>query len=1683
MARKPSVCEWEVSSLPHAAALEGLSYLHGCSILHLDVKPENLLMTSSDQLRLCDFGNAQRLAPEGAQYCKYGTPEFVGPEIVSQSPVSIVTDVWPVGVIAYLWPDGDLPFVGENDKTTLLNIRNYNVAFEESMFLGLTREAKGFLIKVLVNDRLETHAEQTLEHLGLRTLAKGKSISTDHLKLFICRRKCAPPDQLQRQPGAESHPELLEDTSSHLSIAVPRHLKDSPALSSSSDSEELDELPLLPMPRQVEFSGSRVSSTRSPRRTTPWARPRGRWRRRPPWSGRRRARGEAEGRQPAEEAPGGGGPGSSDEDSAEARPRPAGPGKALKKGPSLESPEGGRPAGRRGGLQRGSSADSALLLGLPAEDGAGPAGQGPPTALRKAASMELPRRSPSPGGAPRRQAEEEGGQRLLRGSPVEPKVSGLRGPLLETLEKKVPRPPGQQSSRPRGPGWCGRPPARRPRSTRPRAAPAAEERLPSARGTWSRPAAQGVPLALRPDRVPAPDPRESSSKPPIPELPEAPLSRGGCRRTLPDPEPAWQLWARSPPPRSLKKSPPAHGRQLPEPPRSPCRRPPSLERPCRSPRALDSRPPSPPPMHKSFSPSSCRSARAACPARASPRGPPRPRCGGARGGGARGGALQQRPGHRGHRLGGSLRGQVQAGPGVFAQPRPEAPHQAHAEGRPLASPLVREEGMYRPGPAGAPLELSKGPAQRARSVQDLREPEEASFIRRMSQRLWRTPPMERKKPEEEESGREPPSRGRVSLEPGSGQLQGQAGLGEPEIGARQERGVGRSPPAGHPASRPSWPCGGRSAPPWSASPSACAAPRTQGAGRGAPGSGARCWPCCGGPTRRGEPAQGGDPAEPAGGAVCPGASAESFQSESSTQEVGSQRGPETLPVGPLGPVPRQEDKVASQPNIPASLLQEDGTIVGRQYLRHESDFSPVFHIKLKDQVLLEGDPATLFCLPAASPSPKILWMKDKQSLVSDAAVNIVSCKDGRQLLTIPKTCKKDAGLYECTAANALGTATSSCTLAVARLPGKPGTPEIPQKYKNTVLVLWKPADSCAPCTYTLECKLNGEREWKTIGSGIADCYFNVTELPARSTARFRVACSNKAGQGPYSNPSETVAIETDDPSAAHSAPAARKDAAAPERAASSRSPQTAPPQPAPQTAGAPPPTPPRKHKGVVHMPGRAPQPAVPRAVSAAVQPPPRAEADAAPLGPLCPPAAPASSPAPAAPPAMAVSGSPELGLTPSRTAPPPPLAAHTTSQAVRGSPAPPAQPPARLAPIPPASVPPVSPSPKTAPMYMVTSFVSMPAVTPPMEAPSPLLNEAAATRSLVQSAAPSREPGGPPSRLSPTGQGAPGAKEGTTLRQGVPQKPYTFLEEKARGRFGVIRECKENATGKHFMAKIIPYEAEKKQSVLQEYEILKGLHHERVMALHEAYITPRYLVLIAENCAGKEILYSLIDRFRFSEDDVAGYVLQLLQGLQYLHGRRVLHLDLKPDNVLVAHGNAVKIVDFGSAQSYDPRGLRRLGRRVGTLECMSPEMVKGDPVGSAADIWGVGVLTFIMLSGRSPFFELDPIETENRILAGRFDAFKLYPNVSQSAALFIRKLLCIYPWSRPTVQDCFANPWLQDAYLMKLRRQTLTFTTNRLKEFLVEHQRRRGEAATKHKVLLRSYHGSGGQPPPGPVTQ
>ncbi|XP_069588875.1 striated muscle preferentially expressed protein kinase isoform X1 [Ranitomeya imitator] len=2129
--RKSTVSESEIRSFVRQI-LEGLDYLHHKNILHLDIKPENILMADmiSDQIRICDFGNAQELNIGEAQYCKYGTPEFVAPEIVNQMPISPVSDIWPVGVLTYLCLTGVSPFVGENDYTTLMNIRGYTVAFEEKMFADLTREARGFLIKVLSNEKLRLNAEESLEHPWFKTLSKGKNISTDHIKLFQSRRKWQRSlISFKSNMVMRSIPELLQDTSNHLSIAVPRHPKESTSLSSSSDSDDLEELPYVPMPLQVQFSGSRMSlneiptdeeqSSQSPEDASTLelvereeeaddrkiAEPEIQNReiteslsKRPKGSLTRKKSSEAEAGS------------SSDDEASESHKKKEPLRKPLKKGSSLESSEipDELVVARRGELRRGSSADSALLLNVSTDDGE--ERDTLDRGMTKAASMELPTRNRSP--LRRRKlgsADEEYAQRLdlmrqrlLRGSSADNKLSGLRGPLMETLsfDKKraeqmsphsprsehtqsSPIPtikltraasseaaPGRDSSEERvlrktssfshgdteplvlhrrsgapleiplaqleaqrlkeSPSlsaltdqsrFDSRPQTPReipPKSLTPdpttddsaletqngkvdedksqtlkhkldkssnenleiilpKATPLVEDTIPKkqtpsiqmeqptikppenetesiksdvpvqpispkpeestikpvedsspAQDTDEKPSLTQTkgptpvissvssiqkndtlttvhsPLpsqsnvksqlprssivstpAPSPTIVPSPLPSSGTGQTSTSSLPSAPtmprpvsvsstLPRSGIipsfspskavsSSTLPRSQGAPSLTSSSRVAQSTSSSPAVSTSSLPRPGGVPSLSPTYITKTASVPTSLSM------PRQESTQmaiktpdpqlPSADVSALKLQPANA-PTPKPSPYAEMMQ-------TLQfssseeesqvqtkkiegpQKMSPSKEKLSSSVATNLDpkvtkdetAQPPGFSKleepPKAPSTEDVHyisnidseevfeakfkrnressltrglkmltrtwSEEKNLsATHATREEEMYRPSPVGVPLEFlvpaALGLDDRSRSMQDLSNAErDPSFMRRLSQRFRKSPTTERKQtPSEDIDGTSSLGR-RLSWTLGRGSskerkdnesLKSDNGSIE-TISVDKEQKSSESPvlamrrKIGNTMERLSSKLRSQSEErrevestdrnedrPERRTPLMSLLRRSNSEGEN---------------LRKLEIPQ-NQLASQSGSSR----SKESVNSGLSIKSEMVEKDDRRSRWDRWGLSRSKKDKMTSQPCIPASLMSEDGNIVGRQYIRNESDFPPVFHIKLKDIVILEGDSVSLSCLPAGSPAPRILWKKDKVVIESRGQVNIKSNPDGRQVLTVTRAGLREAGLYECVAANALGNATSSCSLAVARIPQAPGTPEIPQKYRDTVLVLWKSFEHSCPCTYILERQVNGQGEWKTISSGIKDCYFNVTELPPGSV-RFRVACVNKAGQGPYSDISKSVIIEGDDqkpsPGLAHLAqksrpsvptvstfgPVSPRVTSAPSAVTTSKLPPsvgspltvtspptnapvpTAPIQPA--SKGAPPPTPPRRHRGLPTPPtlhrilpqstakvepqgifsnklqSPEPFPAMPvtshvstvtvsvtpgQAISQLRVPP------APPVQQVKPPPEPAAKTVPVKP-VQEMKSPTELPKTPSVTYvapvkpfPIPQVAKSPMAEEPKSSPVsadskgpPPVAPKPMVAtpsvpimlhippfkssalpsplsptssskpsfPSPPTS-PVYKPSTPTSPTYMVTSFISMP---PPPSSPTketPLPQAAAPvaqtvpTRILVNSVTPGKD-----GRFTPGGRATPSGRE-SALRQGVPQKPYTFLDEKARGRFGVIRECKENATGKHFMAKIIPYEHENKQSVLQEYEVLKCLHHQRILSLHEAYITPRYLVLISEQCAGREILYCLVERFRYSEDDVVNYIVQILQGLDYLHEQKILHLDIKPENIMVSYMNTVKIIDFGSAQIFTPLVLRQLGKRVGTLEYMSPEVIRGDPVGAAADVWGLGVLTYIMLSGRSPFFELDPAETENKIQSGRFDIFKLYSNVSQSGSLFIRKLLSIYPWSRPSLQECFSNAWLQDAYLMKLRRQTLTFTTNRLKEFLVEQQRRRSDSATKHKVLLRSYHGA---QPAAPVTQ
>uniref|UniRef100_A0A1A8ETI8 non-specific serine/threonine protein kinase n=1 Tax=Nothobranchius korthausae TaxID=1143690 RepID=A0A1A8ETI8_9TELE len=1684
MAKKTTVMEREIRSYVQQI-LEGLRYLHQNSIAHLDVKPENILMAApgSAHIRICDFGNAIKLDASEEYYCKYGTPEYVAPEIVNQTPVSTATDIWSVGVIAYLCLTGVSPFAGENDRATALNIRNYNVAFEESMFLDLCKEAKGFVIKFLVVDRLRPSATECLRHPWFKSTT-NKSISTASLKEVLSRRRWQRSlISYKSKMVMRSIPELLSDSSTHVSIAVARHLKEgSPAPSSSSDSDvDADELPFVPMPLSMVFSGSRISLNEIP--VDEVGLPNSR-RERDLMGDERGANTSEADKTPNEETLG-----KSERD-------------ALKKGSSVESNESQtRP--RRATMRRGSSADSALLLQVDTDkENANEDLETSGKSLKKAVSMELPNRSSSPGATKLSQEDyalklELMRQRLLRGGNIDKKMSGLRGPLFETLGMDDERQTGSLDQNLR----------------RSRAGPSMLARAASS---------------------------ESSGE----DTPKTKVFRKTVSFTQGDSEPM-PLHRRFGAPLEIPSACSANieGKALQEATSmSALTEQTTLESLSSSQREETSFVfPTEPKLDQHIHQNNVKhdnvegtdqrtKSQLEKRGRAESESKPvivedeeKNHCKGEKENGTKSTGSSASPEHPAVFAKIATSDQAPASVSLSSSSNlPTVPRhpvlrtdikdidseevfEARFKKRESSltrglrkltrnksdekSPILSRkeveggEEIYRPGPRGAPLEMvPRVLSEKSKSVQDLREVDREvglGLIGRLSLRAKKSTSTEKKgeKPNggKQQNVQEAAINKRVSWAVGRSKSLDTTDLSssktrrqgdELEQEKAEESSVSsmrrkfeskvadisakiRSQSEERKAKE-----GGGSHKDLKDLKKVLESPvlamrqrfeskvskvRSQSKDRTVDEEGASTPPF---PRHRRSHSEGrelkqmGIPENQLAKQTGARASKESIESTSSIQSDRASESDRRSRWDKWGLTRAKRDKTPLRSDLPSTIPKEEGSTKSQGFIRSASDFAPVFHIKLKDHILLEGESVTLSCLPAASPHPQITWMKDRKPLeVTEDRLKLVSHTDGRQLLTIHKSSHRDAGVYECVATNPIATITTSCTLCLALIPKRPGTPEVAQTYNNTALVLWKPADTKSPCSYSLERKTEGDSHWVTVVTGIVDCYYNVTDLPPGGVIRFRVSCVNKAGQGPYSSCSAPVSLDSTAGGAFPPVAVVKTVPAPPELV---KVPQIKPDE---------------RTDSSITSTSSSPAPLQTASKTVVTTPPPTSPTSEI-----------QSSSEDTRKACTTLPSAPQMKPLPSFDVPKPQSPVNVVTPMTQ---------------TPPVSPPPFVTQPSTP---MKPSVTSVPTYVPTTTAtarvaPTPL----SFSPQVLQSSSLSPMGEGPstPTRGTPSGRTTPS----TALRQGVPQKPYTFLEEKARGRFGVIRECRENATGKLYMAKIIPYSLDTKQDMLKEYEILKSLHNEKIMALHEAYVTPRYLVLVAEYCTGKELLYSLTDRFCYSEDDVVGYLVQILQAVEYLHNHRILHLDLKPDNIMVTNLNAVKIVDFGSAQSFNPLNLKPQNSVSGTLEYMAPEMVKGEVVGPPADIWTVGVVTYIMLSGRLPFEDKNPQQVESKVLMAKMDPTKLYPNVSQSASTFLKKMLSSYPWARPTTRDCFTQAWLQDSYLMKLRRQTLTFTSSRIKEFLVEQQSHRTESATKHKVLLRTYQGSPQSPSSGTALQ
>ncbi|XP_078066959.1 myosin light chain kinase 3 isoform X2 [Mustelus asterias] len=248
------------------------------------------------------------------------------------------------------------------------------------------------------------------------------------------------------------------------------------------------------------------------------------------------------------------------------------------------------------------------------------------------------------------------------------------------------------------------------------------------------------------------------------------------------------------------------------------------------------------------------------------------------------------------------------------------------------------------------------------------------------------------------------------------------------------------------------------------------------------------------------------------------------------------------------------------------------------------------------------------------------------------------------------------------------------------------------------------------------------------------------------------------------------------------------------------------------------------------------------------------------------------------------------------------------------------------------------------------------------------------------------------------------------------------------GRFGQVLKCAEKSTGLELAAKIIKVKGPKdREEVKNEITVMNQLSHVNLIQLYDAFEAKNNFTLIMEYIGGGELFDRIIDEnYNLTELDTIIFVKQICEGVQYLHQQYVLHLDLKPENILCVNntGNQIKIIDFGLARRYKPR--EKLKVNFGTPEFLAPEVVNYDYVSFPTDMWSVGVITYMLVSGLSPFLGDHDTETMNNVINANwdFDA-EGFESVSEEAKEFVSNLL-VKEKSRFSAAQCLKHSWLNN---------------------------------------------------------
>ncbi|KAG8216130.1 Pkinase-domain-containing protein [Butyriboletus roseoflavus] len=194
--------------------------------------------------------------------------------------------------------------------------------------------------------------------------------------------------------------------------------------------------------------------------------------------------------------------------------------------------------------------------------------------------------------------------------------------------------------------------------------------------------------------------------------------------------------------------------------------------------------------------------------------------------------------------------------------------------------------------------------------------------------------------------------------------------------------------------------------------------------------------------------------------------------------------------------------------------------------------------------------------------------------------------------------------------------------------------------------------------------------------------------------------------------------------------------------------------------------------------------------------------------------------------------------------------------------------------------------------------------------------------------------------------------------------------------------------------------------------------------------TVHNLYLVFDLCTGGELFDSICARGQYTEADAAGLVRTIFGAVKYIHDCGIVHRDLKPENLLFRSKpektSEIMIADFGLSRVMPDTKLSMLTEVCGTPGYMAPEIFKKTGHGKPVDVWAMGVITYFLLAGYTPFDRDTQKQEMEAIMAGdyRFEPEEYWCNVSEAAREFVATCLTVDPAGRPTAEQMLQHSWL-----------------------------------------------------------